>query len=157
MTPLKSTYSLPNDVPSSVFREDGFIGTVQGLNYQLYAVQHMVTCIDDDNSNGFVWHTTGSGKELTSFKASALLKENDHIHKCVFVVDCKDLDRQTREEFNKFQDGCVEEKRTDLSRQPRRSFKARCFRQDCDREISDTLRRTKSRQSSPRLAIHAKL
>ncbi len=75
--------------------------------YQVYAVQHMVRCIDEDN--GYIWHTTGSGKTLTSFKASTLLKENDHIHKCVFVVDRKDLDRQTREEFNRFQEGCVEE------------------------------------------------
>jgi type I restriction enzyme R subunit len=77
--------------------------------YQVYAVQHMVRCIDEDNGNGFIWHTTGSGKTLTSFKASTLLKENDHIHKCVFAVDRKDLDRQTREEFNKFQESCVEE------------------------------------------------
>ncbi|WNV04945.1 type I restriction endonuclease subunit R [Candidatus Methylospira mobilis] len=77
--------------------------------YQVYAVQHMVKCIDDDNGNGYIWHTTGSGKTLTSFKAATLLKENDHIHKCVFVVDRKDLDRQTREEFNRFQEGCVEE------------------------------------------------
>lgn len=77
--------------------------------YQVYAVQHIVKCIDEDNGNGYIWHTTGSGKTLTSFKASTLLKENDHIHKCVFVVDRKDLDRQTREEFNKFQEGCVEE------------------------------------------------
>lgn len=77
--------------------------------YQVYAVQHMVTCIDDDNGNGYIWHTTGSGKTLTSFKAATLLKENEHIHKCVFVVDRKDLDRQTREEFNRFQEGCVEE------------------------------------------------
>ncbi len=77
--------------------------------YQVYAVQHMVKCIDEDNGNGYIWHTTGSGKTLTSFKASTLLKENQHIHKCVFVVDRKDLDRQTREEFNKFQEGCVEE------------------------------------------------
>lgn len=77
--------------------------------YQIYAVQHLVQCIDDDNGNGFIWHTTGSGKTLTSFKASTLLKDNPDIHKCVFVVDRKDLDRQTREEFNKFQDGCVEE------------------------------------------------
>ena len=77
--------------------------------YQIYAVQHIVQCIAEDNGNGFIWHTTGSGKTLTSFKASTLLKENDHIHKCVFVVDRKDLDRQTREEFNKFQEGCVEE------------------------------------------------
>lgn len=77
--------------------------------YQVYAVQHMVQCIADNNGNGYIWHTTGSGKTLTSFKASTLLKENEHIHKCVFVVDRKDLDRQTREEFNRFQDGCVEE------------------------------------------------
>ena len=77
--------------------------------YQVYAVQHIVKCIDENNGNGYIWHTTGSGKTLTSFKASTLLKENDHIHKCVFVVDRKDLDRQTREEFNKFQEGCVEE------------------------------------------------
>jgi type I restriction enzyme R subunit len=77
--------------------------------YQVYAVQHIIKCIDEDNGNGFIWHTTGSGKTLTSFKASTLLKENEHIHKCVFVVDRKDLDRQTREEFNRFQEGCVEE------------------------------------------------
>jgi type I restriction enzyme R subunit len=77
--------------------------------YQDYAVQHMVKCIDDDNGNGFVWSTTGRGNTLTSFKASTLLKENDSIHKCVCVVDRKDLDRQTREEFNRFQEGCVKE------------------------------------------------
>ena len=77
--------------------------------YQVYAVQQIVKCIEDDAGNGFIWHTTGSGKTLTSFKASTLLKLNDHIHKCLFVVDRKDLDRQTREEFNRFQEGCVEE------------------------------------------------
>ena len=77
--------------------------------YQVYAVQQIVKCIDDDSGNGYIWHTTGSGKTLTSFETSTLLKENDRIHKCVFVVDRKDLDRQTREEFNKFQEGCVEE------------------------------------------------
>ena len=77
--------------------------------YQVYAVQRIVKCIEDDAGNGYVWHTTGSGKTLTSFKASTLLKLDEHIHKCLFVVDRKDLDRQTREEFNKFQEGCVEE------------------------------------------------
>jgi len=77
--------------------------------YQIYAVKNIVECIHQHCGNGYIWHTTGSGKTLTSFKASTLLKENDHIHKCVFVVDRKDLDRQTREEFNKFQEGCVEE------------------------------------------------
>ena len=77
--------------------------------YQVYAVQQIMKCIEDDAGNGFIWHTTGSGKTLTAFKASTLLKQNDHIHKCLFVVDRKDLDRQTREEFNRFQEGCVEE------------------------------------------------
>ena len=77
--------------------------------YQVYAVQQIMKCIEDDAGNGYIWHTTGSGKTLTSFKASTLLKQNEHIHKCLFVVDRKDLDRQTREEFNRFQEGCVEE------------------------------------------------
>lgn len=77
--------------------------------YQVYAVQAIVGCIHQSCGNGYIWHTTGSGKTLTSFKASTLLKDNPDIDKCLFVVDRKDLDRQTREEFNKFQEGCVEE------------------------------------------------
>jgi type I restriction enzyme R subunit len=77
--------------------------------YQIYAVKQIVDCIKDNTGNGYIWHTTGSGKTLTSFKASTLLKTNDDIHKCLFVVDRKDLDRQTRDEFNRFQAGCVEE------------------------------------------------
>lgn len=77
--------------------------------YQVYAVKQITKCIEDDAGNGYIWHTTGSGKTLTSFKASTLLKLDENIHKCLFVVDRKDLDRQTREEFNKFQEGCVEE------------------------------------------------
>jgi type I restriction enzyme R subunit len=77
--------------------------------YQIYAVKNIVRCIDESSGNGYIWHTTGSGKTLTSFKASTLLKANPAIEKCLFVVDRKDLDRQTREEFNRFQEGCVEE------------------------------------------------
>jgi type I restriction enzyme R subunit len=77
--------------------------------YQVYAVKHIVDCIAQNCGNGYIWHTTGSGKTLTSFKASTLLKDNPDIEKCLFVVDRKDLDRQTREEFNRFQEGCVEE------------------------------------------------
>ncbi|CAK0745186.1 Type I restriction enzyme R Protein [Gammaproteobacteria bacterium] len=77
--------------------------------YQVYAVKQIVDCIHQNCGNGYIWHTTGSGKTLTSFKASTLLKDNSDIEKCLFVVDRKDLDRQTREEFNKFQEGCVEE------------------------------------------------
>ena len=77
--------------------------------YQIYAVEAIVECIHQNLGNGYIWHTTGSGKTLTSFKASTLLKDNPDIEKCLFVVDRKDLDRQTREEFNRFQEGCVEE------------------------------------------------
>lgn len=77
--------------------------------YQIYAVKAILDCIDENRGNGYIWHTTGSGKTLTSFKASTLLKDNPEIEKCLFVVDRKDLDRQTRLEFNKFQEGCVEE------------------------------------------------
>jgi len=77
--------------------------------YQIYAVKSIVECIHQNCGNGYIWHTTGSGKTLTSFKASTLLKDNPDIEKCLFVVDRKDLDRQTREEFNRFQEGCVEE------------------------------------------------
>lgn len=77
--------------------------------YQIYAVKAIVDCIHQNRGNGYIWHTTGSGKTLTSFKASTLLKGNPEIEKCLFVVDRKDLDKQTREEFNKFQEGCVEE------------------------------------------------
>lgn len=77
--------------------------------YQIYAVKAIVKCIEENRGNGYIWHTTGSGKTLTSFKAATLLKDNPDIAKCLFVVDRKDLDRQTREEFNKFQENCVEE------------------------------------------------
>jgi len=77
--------------------------------YQIYAVKAIMDCIEQNRGNGYIWHTTGSGKTLTSFKASTLMKDNSGIEKCLFVVDRKDLDRQTRIEFNKFQEGCVEE------------------------------------------------
>ena len=77
--------------------------------YQIYAVKAIEECVKQNRGNGYIWHTTGSGKTLTSFKASTLLKDNHEIEKCLFVVDRKDLDRQTREEFNKFQEGSVEE------------------------------------------------
>ncbi len=77
--------------------------------YQVYAVRAIVDCIDQNRGNGYIWHTTGSGKTLTSFKTATLLKDNPAIDKCLFVVDRKDLDRQTREEFNRFQENCVEQ------------------------------------------------
>ncbi len=77
--------------------------------YQIYAVKKaIVNCIIKIGGNGYIWHTTGSGKTLTSFKASTLLKDNPDIEKMSFVVDRKDLDRQTRKSLISFK-GSVEE------------------------------------------------
>jgi len=59
------------------------------------------------DAGGYIWHTTGSGKTLTSFKTATLVQEFPDIHKVLFVVDRKDLDTQTIEEFNNFQNGAV--------------------------------------------------
>jgi len=50
--------------------------------------------------NGYIWHTTGSGKTLTSFKTSQIVMNLPEVQKVVFVVDRKDLDYQTMKEFN---------------------------------------------------------
>jgi type I restriction enzyme R subunit len=76
--------------------------------YQMYAVEKIVYQVENSNSNGYIWHTTGSGKTLTSFKASTILRNNPNIAKILFVVDRKDLDYQTINEFNKFQENCVD-------------------------------------------------
>lgn len=76
--------------------------------YQFYAVEALINRVKNSNKNGYIWHTTGSGKTLTSFKASQVLMELPEVHKIVFVVDRKDLDYQTTKEFNSFSDGCVD-------------------------------------------------
>ncbi len=69
--------------------------------YQIYAVKAIVNSIHENRGNGYIWHTTGSGKTLTSFKASTLLKDNPDIEKCLFVVDRKDLDWTICSRFRK--------------------------------------------------------
>lgn len=76
--------------------------------YQYYAVEALIERVKSSNKNGYVWHTTGSGKTLTSFKASQILMNLPQIHKVVFVVDRKDLDYQTTKEFNSFQEGSID-------------------------------------------------
>lgn len=76
--------------------------------YQYYAVEAIVDRIKNTNKNGYIWHTTGSGKTLTSFKASQILVKLPEVDKVVFVVDRKDLDYQTSKEFNSFSDGSVD-------------------------------------------------
>ena len=76
--------------------------------YQVYAVEGIVDRVQNSTKNGYIWHTTGSGKTLTSFKAAQILQQMREVHKVVFVVDRKDLDFQTIKEFNSFQDGAVD-------------------------------------------------
>lgn len=76
--------------------------------YQYYAVEKIVERVRNTDKNGFIWHTTGSGKTLTSFKASQILKEIPKVEKVVFVVDRKDLDYQTQREFDAFEKGSVD-------------------------------------------------
>lgn len=76
--------------------------------YQIYAVESLMKRAIETNNNGYIWHTTGSGKTLTSFKASQLLSDEDGIKKVFFLIDRKDLDSQTVEEFNKFEKDCVD-------------------------------------------------
>ncbi|MEP2447078.1 MAG: type I restriction endonuclease subunit R [Balneola sp.] len=76
--------------------------------YQYYAVEAIIKQVDASKKNGYIWHTTGSGKTLTSFKASQIITNKPEIHKVVFVVDRKDLDYQTATEFNSFKPGAVD-------------------------------------------------
>lgn len=76
--------------------------------YQFYAVERIVEQVKNTTQNGYVWHTTGSGKTLTSFKTAQLLTQSPHVHKVVFVVDRKDLDFQTIKEFNAFSPGSID-------------------------------------------------
>jgi len=76
--------------------------------YQYYAVKAIEKRVKESNKNGYIWHTTGSGKTLTSFKASQVLAKDPEVKKILFVVDRKDLDIQTTKEFNSFSDGSVD-------------------------------------------------
>ncbi|MGP8214242.1 MAG: type I restriction endonuclease subunit R [Bacteroidia bacterium] len=76
--------------------------------YQYYAVEAIIDRVTNSTNNGYIWHTTGSGKTLTSFKASQVLMKLPQVKKVVFVVDRKDLDYQTNREFNNFSKGCID-------------------------------------------------
>ncbi|TQO37520.1 type I restriction enzyme R subunit [Arenibacter algicola] len=76
--------------------------------YQYFATEAIINQVKTSTDNAYIWHTTGSGKTLTSFKASQILMDVPEVHKVVFVVDRKDLDYQTMKEFNAFKDGSVD-------------------------------------------------
>jgi type I restriction enzyme R subunit len=76
--------------------------------YQYYAVEAIIEKVKTSHKNGYIWHTTGSGKTLTSFKASQILTQIPKVNKVVFVVDRKDLDYQTTKEFNSYSEGSID-------------------------------------------------
>lgn len=83
--------------------------------YQVYAAEALIRQATLTNRNAYIWHTTGAGKTLTAFKTAQILAANPNIKKVVFLVDRKDLDTQTTEEFNKFEAGSVDAtNRTDV-------------------------------------------
>ena len=76
--------------------------------YQYYATEALVKQVKTNSDNAYIWHTTGSGKTLTSFKSSQIIMDLPEVYKVVFVVDRKDLDYQTMKEFNSFKEGSVD-------------------------------------------------
>lgn len=83
--------------------------------YQVFATERLLRKALDTNKGGFIFHTTGSGKTLTSFKCAQLLTKEERIKKVFFLVDRSDLDTQTMQEFNRFEEGCVDTTdRTDI-------------------------------------------
>ena len=76
--------------------------------YQVYATEALIRQATLTNRNAYIWHTTGAGKTLTAFKTAQILATNPNIKKVIFLVDRKDLDTQTSEEFNKFEAGSVD-------------------------------------------------
>lgn len=76
--------------------------------YQVYATEALIRQAQLTNRNAYIWHTTGAGKTLTSFKTAQILASMPSIKKVIFLVDRKDLDTQTTEEFNKFEAGSVD-------------------------------------------------
>ncbi|WP_436513234.1 type I restriction endonuclease subunit R [Clostridium thermobutyricum] len=104
-------YRLNNIIAKYMIIQDTEKNLMVMRPYQIYAVESIMKRANETNNNGYIWHTTGSGKTLTSFKASQLLADEEKIKKVFFLIDRKDLDSQTVEEFNKFEKDCVD--RTD--------------------------------------------
>ena len=85
--------------------------------YQIAATERIIQRINVANNykfygsikgGGYIWHTTGSGKTLTSFKTAQLASRLPYIDKVLFVVDRKDLDYQTMKEYNRFEEGAAD-------------------------------------------------
>ena len=76
--------------------------------YQIYAVKAAKKRVLEANQNGYIFACTGSGKTLTSFKLAQLLRDEPRIDKVIFLIDRKDLDDQTVDEYNSFEKDCVD-------------------------------------------------
>ena len=99
ITRLLTRYTVLNDVEKAIMIM---------RPYQVYAASKLIDRALFSDENAYVWHTTGSGKTLTSFKTAQILSREPRIKKVIFLVDRKDLDSQTMEEFNKFESGSVD-------------------------------------------------
>ena len=99
LTRMMVRYTILNDVDKAIMIM---------RPYQVYAASKLIDRAKFSDKNAYVWHTTGSGKTLTSFKTAQILAQDPRIRKVVFLVDRKDLDSQTMEEFNKFEQGSVD-------------------------------------------------
>lgn len=99
LTQIINTYTIINDSDKSI---------MVMRPYQVYAVKSVVKTATETANGGYIWHTTGSGKTMTSFKVSEILSKEPSIKKVVFLIDRNDLDNQTVEEFNKFENNSVD-------------------------------------------------
>ncbi len=103
-----TTTHLGNMIAHYVVTNETFKNLMILRPYQYFAAEAIIHHVKTSNDNGYIWHTTGSGKTLTSFKASQLIMDLPEVHKVVFVVDRKDLDYQTMQEFNHFKKDSVD-------------------------------------------------
>ena len=99
LTRMMIRYTILNDVDKAIMIM---------RPYQVYAASKLIDRAKFSDRNAYIWHTTGSGKTLTSFKTAQILSQDPRIRKVIFLVDRKDLDSQTMEEFNKFEQGSVD-------------------------------------------------
>ena len=104
---LNSTH-LANFIAHYVVMNETYKNMMVLRPYQYYATEAIIRKVKTSNDNGYIWHTTGSGKTLTSFKASQIIMDLPQVFKVVFVVDRKDLDYQTMNEFNAFKKDSVD-------------------------------------------------
>lgn len=104
---LNSTH-LANFIAHYVVMNETYKNMMVLRPYQYYATEAIIRKVKTSNNNGYIWHTTGSGKTLTSFKASQIIMDLPQVFKVVFVVDRKDLDYQTMNEFNAFKKDSVD-------------------------------------------------